>query len=88
MLALHDDLPSQNCWKVRVLLGLLAIAYRSKPVSIFEGESRAEACRAMNPIGASIPTPPSRADRICSQRNRKPFPISSSGSRVKVARPV
>jgi glutathione S-transferase len=52
MLKLYDYLPSQNGWKVRVLLGLLQIPYASRIVSIFEGESRTEAFLALNPAGA------------------------------------
>jgi glutathione S-transferase len=52
MLTLHEYLPSQNCWKIRVLLGLLNIPYRSKSVAIFAGESRTPAFLAMNPAGA------------------------------------
>jgi glutathione S-transferase len=52
MLTLHDYLPSQNAWKVRVLLGLLGTPYQTRPVSIFEGESRTEAFLGLNPAGA------------------------------------
>jgi glutathione S-transferase len=52
MLTLHDYLPSQNGWKARVLLGLLKIPYRSRMVSIFEGQSHTEAFLALNPAGA------------------------------------
>jgi len=52
MFTLHDYLPSQNGWKVRVLLGLLEMPYRSRIVSIFEGESRTEAFLKLNPVGA------------------------------------
>ncbi|KAA3447885.1 glutathione S-transferase [Mesorhizobium sp. SARCC-RB16n] len=52
MLTLHDYLPSQNGWKVRVLLGLLKIPYDSHLVSIFEGESHTDAFLALNPAGA------------------------------------
>ena len=52
MLTLHDYLPSQNGWKVRVLLGLLEMPYSSRNVSIFEGESRTEAFLKLNPVGA------------------------------------
>lgn len=52
MLTLHDYLPSQNGWKVRVLLGLLDIAYEHRPVSIFQGESHTDAFLALNPAGA------------------------------------
>ncbi|OHV69309.1 glutathione S-transferase [Mesorhizobium sp. LCM 4577] len=52
MLTLYDYLPSQNAWKIRVLLGLLGIAYETRIVSIFEGESRTEAFLKLNPAGA------------------------------------
>ena len=52
MLALYDYLPSQNGWKVRVLLGLLKIPYHSHAISIFEGESRNEHFLKLNPAGA------------------------------------
>jgi len=52
MLTLHDYLPSQNGWKARVLLGLLDIPYRSRPVAIFGGESRTEPFLKLNPAGA------------------------------------
>jgi glutathione S-transferase len=52
MLTLHDYLPSQNGWKIRVLLGLLGIPYATRQVSLFEGESHTEAFLALNPIGA------------------------------------
>ncbi|RVD61626.1 glutathione S-transferase family protein [Mesorhizobium sp. M2D.F.Ca.ET.185.01.1.1] len=52
MLTLYDYLPSQNAWKIRVLLGLLGIAYETRMVSIFEGESRSEAFLKLNPAGA------------------------------------
>ncbi|MBB6412410.1 glutathione S-transferase family protein [Mesorhizobium sangaii] len=51
MLTLHDYLPSQNGWKVRVLLGLLEIPYDSRMVSIFEGESHSDAFLELNPAG-------------------------------------
>ncbi|UVK46387.1 glutathione S-transferase family protein [Mesorhizobium sp. AR07] len=52
MLTLHDYLPSQNGWKVRVLLGLLKIPYDSRTVSIFEGESHTDGFLQLNPAGA------------------------------------
>jgi len=51
MLTLYDYLPSQNAWKVRLLLGHLAIPYRTVPVSIFEGEGQAPWFLALNPTG-------------------------------------
>ncbi|MDX8452925.1 glutathione S-transferase family protein [Mesorhizobium sp. VK9D] len=52
MLTLYDYLPSQNAWKIRVLLGLLGVAYETRMVSIFEGESHTEAFLKLNPAGA------------------------------------
>jgi glutathione S-transferase len=52
VLTLYDYLPSQNGWKVRVLLGLLQIPYTSRIVSLFEGESRTDAFLSLNPAGA------------------------------------
>lgn len=51
MLTLYDYLPSQNAWKIRLLLRQLDIAYRSEIVSIFEGEGERAAYRAINPSG-------------------------------------
>jgi len=53
MLTLYEYAPSQNCWKVRVLLGLLSIPYRSQPVAIFSGESRTPEFLALNPAGST-----------------------------------
>ena len=53
MLTLHEYTPSQNCWKVRVLLGLLGIPYRSQPVAIFSGESRTADFLSLNPAGST-----------------------------------
>ena len=52
MSTLYDYLPSQNGWKVRVLLGMLKIPYESRIVSIFEGESRTDIFLVLNPAGA------------------------------------
>jgi glutathione S-transferase len=52
MVTLHDYMPSQNGWKVRVLLGLLKIPYRTQEVSIFAGQSRTPAFLKLNPSGA------------------------------------
>lgn len=51
MLKLYDYLPSQNAWKVRLLLNHLGLAYQTIPVSIFEGEGRTPAFLRMNPSG-------------------------------------
>jgi len=52
VLTLYDYQPSLNGWKVRVLLGLLGIPYRSREVALFQGESRSEAFLKLNPAGA------------------------------------
>ena len=51
MLTLFDYLPSQNAWKVRLLLNHLGLAYRTVPVSIFEGEGQTAEYRRINPSG-------------------------------------
>lgn len=51
MLTLFDYLPSQNAWKVRLLLNHLGRPYRSVLVSIFEGQGRQPEFLAINPSG-------------------------------------
>ncbi|GAB3387826.1 glutathione S-transferase family protein [Lysobacter fragariae] len=51
MLTLYDYLPSQNAWKVRQLLQHLQLPHRTRHVSIFEGEGRSDAFRAISPTG-------------------------------------
>jgi glutathione S-transferase len=52
MLTLYDYLPSQNAWKVRLLLNHLDMPYRTEIVRIFEGEGRHPGFLAVNPTGA------------------------------------
>ncbi|KQV90838.1 glutathione S-transferase [Massilia sp. Root351] len=52
MLTLFDYLPSQNAWKVRLLLHHLQLPYRTEYISIFEGEGRRPDFLAVNPAGA------------------------------------
>lgn len=52
MLTLFDYRPSQNAWKVRLLLNHLGRVYRTAPMSIFEGEGQTAAFRRINPTGA------------------------------------
>ncbi|MEX3984365.1 glutathione S-transferase family protein [Paraburkholderia sp. EG287A] len=52
MLRLYDYLPSQNAWKIRVLLRLLGIPYETQEVSIFEGAGQTDAFLKLNPTGA------------------------------------
>jgi glutathione S-transferase len=51
MLTLFDYLPSQNAWKVRLLLNHLGLAYNTVPVRIFEGEGRILREQKINPTG-------------------------------------
>lgn len=52
MFTLYDYLPSQNGYKVRLLLNHLRRPFRTVPVSIFEGEGRKAEFLARNPTGA------------------------------------
>ena len=51
MLTLYDYLPSQNAYKVRLLLNQTGTPFRSKYISIFEGEGKTEAYKAISPTG-------------------------------------
>lgn len=52
MLTLFDYLPSQNGYKIRLLLNQLAIPYCSEQVGIFAGEGQRPEYLAINPTGA------------------------------------
>lgn len=52
MLTLFDYLPSQNAYKVRLLLSHLGLPYRTELISIFEGEGQHPEYLAVNPTGA------------------------------------
>src|ERR1044072_8408174 len=52
MLKLYDYLPSQNGFKIRLLLQHLRQPYEHVPVAIFQGESRTPAFLEKNPVGA------------------------------------
>ena len=52
MITLYDYLPSQNGYKVRLLLSHLRRPYRTKPVAIFDGEGRSKEFLAKSPTGA------------------------------------
>lgn len=51
MITLYDYLPSQNAWKVRLLLNHLDRPYRQVMVSIIEGEVHDKNFRAISPTG-------------------------------------
>jgi glutathione S-transferase len=52
MLKLFDYLPSQNAYKVRLLLSHLAVPYETVQVGIFDGQGQTDEYRAINPTGA------------------------------------
>lgn len=52
MITLYDYLPSQNAYKVRLLLSHLDRPYRTQIVSIFEGEGQRPEFIKLNPMGA------------------------------------
>lgn len=52
MLKLYDYLPSQNGFKIRLLLQHLDQPYQHVPVAIFQGESRTPEFLEKNPVGA------------------------------------
>lgn len=65
---LYDYLPSQNGYKIRLLLNHLGREYRTLTISIFEGEGQRPEYRAINPTGA---VPAIRLDdgRVLSESN-------------------
>jgi glutathione S-transferase len=52
MLTLYDYLPSQNGYKVRLLLAHLCMRYETRPVAIFDGEGQRAQFLALSPTGA------------------------------------
>jgi glutathione S-transferase len=68
MLTLFDYLPSQNAWKVRQLLHHLGQAYRTVPVSIFEGEGQTAEFRRINPTG-TVPAIRLEDGRVLAESN-------------------
>jgi glutathione S-transferase len=51
MLKLYEYASSGNCYKIRLLLNQLGIAYQRIPVDILKGESRTAEFLTMNPVG-------------------------------------
>jgi glutathione S-transferase len=51
MITLFDYLPSQNAYKIRLLLAHLNQPYKSKMISIFEGEGKTKEFGAISPTG-------------------------------------
>jgi glutathione S-transferase len=56
MLTFFDYLPSQNAFKVRLLLDHLQIPHETQFVSIFEGAGKTAEYRRINPTGAFLAT--------------------------------
>jgi len=52
MLTLYDYLPSQNGYKIRLLLHHLQLPYRTELIGIFDGEGQRPEYLAINPTGA------------------------------------
>ncbi|HZT01279.1 MAG TPA: glutathione S-transferase family protein [Steroidobacteraceae bacterium] len=93
MLTLHDYLPSQNGYKVRLLLSHLRLPYRMVPVSIFEGEGRKPEFMARNPTGAvpvleleSGATLPESNAILCYLADGTPYLPSDPWQRAQVLR--
>ncbi|GAB3345154.1 glutathione S-transferase family protein [Lysobacter tyrosinilyticus] len=68
MFTLYDYLPSQNAWKVRQLLAHLQRPYRTRLVSIFEGEGRSDAYRTISPTG-TVPALEFEDGRVLAESN-------------------
>jgi glutathione S-transferase len=68
MLTLFDYLPSQNAWKIRLLLNQLGRPYRSVMVSIFEGDGQSEGYRRISPTG-TVPAIQLEDGRVLSESN-------------------
>jgi glutathione S-transferase len=79
MITLYDYLPSQNGYKIRVLLAHLGVPYATKLVQIFAGEGQRDDYLAINPTGA---VPAIRFDdgRVLSESNAILFHLAR-GSR-------
>jgi glutathione S-transferase len=68
MLTLFDYLPSQNGWKVRLLLNHLGMPCRTVPISIFEGEGHCEEYLRINPTG-TVPAIRLEDGRVLAESN-------------------
>jgi glutathione S-transferase len=79
MLTLYDYLPSQNGYKIRLLLNQLDRPYRTETVSIFEGEGQRPEYLAINPTGA-VPAIRLEDGRVLAESNAILFHLAE-GSR-------
>ncbi len=77
MLTLYDYLPSQNGYKIRLLLNHLQQPYRTEQVSIFEGHGQRPEYLAINPTGA-VPAIRLEDGRVLSESNAILFFLAES----------
>lgn len=68
LITLYDYLPSQNAWKVRLLLNHLKQPYQQVLVSIFEGEGQSSDYRVISPTG-TVPALQLEDGRVLSESN-------------------
>lgn len=68
MLTLYDYLPSQNAFKVRVLLNQLRMPHDTRYVSIFAGEGQSPEYQRINPTGA-VPAIQLEDGRVLAESN-------------------
>lgn len=68
MLTLFDYLPSQNAWKIRLLLQHLGRPWRQVMVSIFEGEGQTDEYRRISPTG-TVPAIRLEDGRVLAESN-------------------
>ena len=79
MLTLYDYLPSQNGYKIRLLLNQLERPFRTEIVSIFEGQGQCPEYLAINPTGA-VPAIRLEDGRVLAESNAILFHLAE-GSR-------
>jgi len=79
MLKLYDYLPSQNGFKIRLLLQHLGQPYQHVPVAIFQGESRTPEFLQKNPVGA-IPVGAFRLQNNTALTDISPAPFHIVGA--------
>ena len=85
MLTLYDYLPSQNGYKIRLLLNQLDRPYRTEIVSIFEGDGQRPEYLAINPTGA-VPAIRLEDGRVLAESNAILFHLAE-GTRYLPRRP-